>query len=126
MVDGSILDKLCDAAKRLPALLSDKESQMIITGIMFVRKGDIIGSLGSANRTTCLYQVISSNQSIDYTWTPFNHNPFDIMIRCGEKNFGIHAWCMNVVHEPLNGKKLDSRHEFVVEWQGFTLDGQPG
>ncbi|KAJ5259350.1 hypothetical protein N7478_012331 [Penicillium angulare] len=32
---------------------------------------------------------------------------------------------MNAVHEPLHGKKLDSQHEFIVEWQVFTLDGKP-
>lgn len=89
VVDDALLDKLRDAAKYILALQSNKESQIIIAGILFVRKGDIIGSLGSANRITYPYQVIGGGQSY-YTWSQPTRNTGDMIIRYRDISPGIH------------------------------------
>lgn len=38
---------------------------------------------------------------------------------------GIHAWCVNVVYEPSFKLNFDPRGFFFIEWQSFTLQGQP-
>jgi hypothetical protein len=38
---------------------------------------------------------------------------------------GIHVWCINVIHDPLRVLQVDLRHDFLIEWRGFDLRGQP-
>jgi light-regulated signal transduction histidine kinase (bacteriophytochrome) len=38
---------------------------------------------------------------------------------------GIHAWCVSVVDEPHHKLRLDLQGFFYIEWQIFTLRGQP-
>jgi hypothetical protein len=52
--------------------------------------------------------------SIDDTGTP--HSVFSP---------GIHAWCINVIHDPHHVLQVDLRRDFLIEWQGFDLRGQP-
>ena len=37
---------------------------------------------------------------------------------------GLHAWCIDVIHEPSTRLKLDPQGFFLLEWQCFTLEGQ--
>lgn len=50
VVHGAILDKLVDAVRHMQVFKSCKASQTVISGIMLVRKGELLGSLSSAHR----------------------------------------------------------------------------
>ncbi|KAJ5653084.1 hypothetical protein N7490_000087 [Penicillium lividum] len=38
---------------------------------------------------------------------------------------GVHAWCVNVAYEPYPKLNFDPRGFFFIEWQLFTLQGEP-
>lgn len=50
MTHGAILDKLFDAVRHMEVFKSCKASQTVISGIMLVRKGELLGSLSSGHR----------------------------------------------------------------------------
>jgi light-regulated signal transduction histidine kinase (bacteriophytochrome) len=44
---------------------------------------------------------------------------------CSEFGLGIRAWCIHVVHEPIRKMRVDIQGFFFLQWQIFTLMGQP-
>ncbi|KAF3004517.1 hypothetical protein E8E15_000930 [Penicillium rubens] len=135
VVDSAILDKLCDAANQIPSFWHSERSQIVRAGIMLVRKGEIIGSMGSAH---CFpvqphgpYQVISHKNTIQgeliyYTLSRKTLDPGDTIISCSAFNPGIHVWYVNVVQEPLHSQNFDLKNGFLIERQEFNIGGERG
>jgi light-regulated signal transduction histidine kinase (bacteriophytochrome) len=54
-----------------------------------------------------------------------DHSSSDTSVPHAVFNSGIHVWCISVIHEPYHQLKFDPRGFFFIEWQSFTLGGQP-
>lgn len=151
VVDRAMLNSLCDATKQI-LFPRGSSCQMIIAGILLVRKGEITGSLGFTHHIPGFsiqpqipsnphpagpsltdedlcpegpYQVIRG-QSIYHAWSRKALDPNDTIISCSPFNTGIHVWCVNVVHEPSHSRRFNLQRGFLIEWQVFKLEGQPG